>query len=265
MGTRFRRAAPLVLLLAAAARPATRTRAGSGSPLPPLPPPARRSPRRSGSARSAPTSRRPGRRSAARRATCRPPRGTRSCTCPRAAAGPSTFPPREDRARIEAELRAELGEADFATIELRPLPAAARPSCASTACCTCPTPTWSPAAASTRCTAGTATSSCSGCCATARCSAARDMVDNFLYEIEHYGTLLNANRTYYLTPLAAAVPDPDDPRRSSRRRSDRAWLERALPAGGEYYRFWTTRAPPRPGDGPVALLRLRARGRRPRC
>ena len=28
---------------------------------------------------------------------------------------------------------------------------------------------------------------------------ARDMVDNFLYEIEHYGTILNANRTYYLT------------------------------------------------------------------
>jgi len=28
---------------------------------------------------------------------------------------------------------------------------------------------------------------------------ARDMVDNFLFEIEHYGAMLNANRTYYLT------------------------------------------------------------------
>src|SRR5262249_40067010 len=28
---------------------------------------------------------------------------------------------------------------------------------------------------------------------------ARDMTDNFLYEITHYGTILNANRTYYLT------------------------------------------------------------------
>ena len=25
------------------------------------------------------------------------------------------------------------------------------------------------------------------------------MVENFFFEIEHYGTVLNANRTYYLT------------------------------------------------------------------
>ena len=28
---------------------------------------------------------------------------------------------------------------------------------------------------------------------------AKGMVDNFLFEIEHYGGVLNANRTYYLT------------------------------------------------------------------
>lgn len=28
---------------------------------------------------------------------------------------------------------------------------------------------------------------------------AKDMVDNFVYEIQHYGKILNANRTYYLT------------------------------------------------------------------
>lgn len=32
-----------------------------------------------------------------------------------------------------------------------------------------------------------------------RLELARGMVDNFLFEIEHYGALLNANRTYYLT------------------------------------------------------------------
>lgn len=32
-----------------------------------------------------------------------------------------------------------------------------------------------------------------------RVALARDMVDNFLYEIESYGKVLNANRTYYLT------------------------------------------------------------------
>jgi alpha,alpha-trehalase len=32
-----------------------------------------------------------------------------------------------------------------------------------------------------------------------RLSLARDTVENFFYEIDHYGALLNANRTYYLT------------------------------------------------------------------
>jgi alpha,alpha-trehalase len=32
-----------------------------------------------------------------------------------------------------------------------------------------------------------------------RLELARDMVENFFFEIEHYGGLLNANRTYYLT------------------------------------------------------------------
>src|SRR6267378_2206553 len=32
-----------------------------------------------------------------------------------------------------------------------------------------------------------------------RLDLAQDMVNNFLYEVEHYGAVLNANRTYYLT------------------------------------------------------------------
>ena len=32
-----------------------------------------------------------------------------------------------------------------------------------------------------------------------RVDLARGMVDNFFFEIEHYGAMLNANRTYYLT------------------------------------------------------------------
>ncbi|HEV2964335.1 MAG TPA: trehalase family glycosidase, partial [Candidatus Angelobacter sp.] len=32
-----------------------------------------------------------------------------------------------------------------------------------------------------------------------RIDLARDMVENFFFEIQHYGTVLNANRTYYLT------------------------------------------------------------------
>ena len=32
-----------------------------------------------------------------------------------------------------------------------------------------------------------------------RLDLAQDMVNNFLFEVEHYGAVLNANRTYYLT------------------------------------------------------------------
>ncbi|KAL1921323.1 uncharacterized protein VTP21DRAFT_11039 [Calcarisporiella thermophila] len=38
-----------------------------------------------------------------------------------------------------------------------------------------------------------------GLLADGRIELARDMVDNFVYEIKHYGKILNANRSYYLT------------------------------------------------------------------
>jgi alpha,alpha-trehalase len=68
---------------------------------------------------------------------------------------------------------------------------------------------------------------------------ARDMVDNFIYEIEHYGTILNANRTYYLTRsqppfLTTMILGV------YRKTPDRAWLASTLPAIESYYRFWTT-------------------------
>jgi alpha,alpha-trehalase len=35
---------------------------------------------------------------------------------------------------------------------------------------------------------------------------AKDMVENQIYQIEHYGTVLNANRTYYVsTELVSTV------------------------------------------------------------
>jgi alpha,alpha-trehalase len=68
---------------------------------------------------------------------------------------------------------------------------------------------------------------------------ARDMADNFVYEIENHGKILNANRTYYLTrsqppfltPMILGV---------YRATHDRAWLERVLPAIESYYQYWTT-------------------------
>src|SRR5205085_9159869 len=68
---------------------------------------------------------------------------------------------------------------------------------------------------------------------------ARDMCENFLYEIEQYGKILNANRTYYLTRsqppfLTRMILNV------YRHNQDRAWLARTVPAIEKYYRYWTT-------------------------
>ena len=79
-----------------------------------------------------------------------------------------------------------------------------------------------------------------------RVELARAMVDNFVYQVSHYGKILNANRTYYLTrsqppflaPMALAVFErlgASDPERQAR-----AWLKRALLAAiAEYRNVWT--------------------------
>jgi alpha,alpha-trehalase len=68
---------------------------------------------------------------------------------------------------------------------------------------------------------------------------ARQMVQNFLYEIEYYGTILNANRTYFLTRsqppfLTRMILGVFEATK------DRDWLRSTVPAIDQYYRFWTT-------------------------
>ena len=89
---------------------------------------------------------------------------------------------------------------------------------------------------------------------------AKNMTDNLLYEVQEYGQVLNANRTYYLTRsqppfLTEMVLNV------YRRTRDRAWLERALPAIDKYYRYWNSEPHATPetglsryfdlGDGPA--------------
>lgn len=77
---------------------------------------------------------------------------------------------------------------------------------------------------------------------------AKDMADNFLYEIRNYGKILNANRTYYLTrsqppfltQMLLGV---------YQRNKDRKWLADAVPAIESYYRFWTSEPHITPGTG----------------
>ena len=67
---------------------------------------------------------------------------------------------------------------------------------------------------------------------------AKNMVDNFLYQIDHYGRILNANRTYYLSRsqppfLTQMILNV------YRKQPDKAWLQSTIPAIEKYYRFWT--------------------------
>ncbi len=77
---------------------------------------------------------------------------------------------------------------------------------------------------------------------------AKEMVENHLYQIEHYGQVLNANRTYYLTRsqppfLTTMVLDV------YRRTGDREWLAAAMPGIRSYYKLWTTEPHLVPGTG----------------
>jgi alpha,alpha-trehalase len=77
-----------------------------------------------------------------------------------------------------------------------------------------------------------------------RLQLAKGMVENFFYEIQHYGSILNANRTYYLTrsqppfltSMILAVYDAEDP---SAQQKDTAWLQKAYDFAVTDYEQWT--------------------------
>nr|WP_193787159.1 trehalase family glycosidase [Legionella lansingensis] len=68
---------------------------------------------------------------------------------------------------------------------------------------------------------------------------ARNMIDNLLYEIDHYGTILNANRTYYLqrssppllTQMILAY---------YYKTLDKEWLKTTLPGINKLYQYWVS-------------------------
>ncbi|MCE3236141.1 MAG: Alpha,alpha-trehalase [Vampirovibrio sp.] len=68
---------------------------------------------------------------------------------------------------------------------------------------------------------------------------AKGMTDNLLYEIENYGTILNANRSYFInrsqppfiTEMVLNVFN---------RTGDKAWLNKAMPAVENHYGYWTS-------------------------
>ena len=84
-----------------------------------------------------------------------------------------------------------------------------------------------------------------------RVELARGMVDNFFFEIENYGAMLNANRTYYLTRsqppfLSSMVVDVYDALQKSGQK-DPAWLGKAYGDLKKDYEMWN-REPHLAGD-----------------
>ncbi len=76
-----------------------------------------------------------------------------------------------------------------------------------------------------------------------RIELARGMVENFFFEIEHYGAVLNANRTYYLTRsqppfLTSMILAVYDAQKAAGK-EDRAWLERAYGYAARDHGLWT--------------------------
>jgi alpha,alpha-trehalase len=76
-----------------------------------------------------------------------------------------------------------------------------------------------------------------------RVDQARGMVDNFFFEIEHYGAMLNANRTYYLTrsqpPFLSSMFIDVYQATQQDGHPDKAWLERAYADLDKDYGMWT--------------------------
>ncbi len=76
-----------------------------------------------------------------------------------------------------------------------------------------------------------------------RTELAKGMVENFFFEIDHYGGVLNANRTYYLTrsqppflsSMILAVYDSE----TADGKQDLPWLEKAYGFAQRDYRQWT--------------------------
>ena len=76
-----------------------------------------------------------------------------------------------------------------------------------------------------------------------RLDLARGMVDNFFFEIEHYGAVLNANRTYYLTrsqpPFLSSMVMAVHEAQKNARQDDHAWMEEAYGYVKRDHDMWT--------------------------
>jgi alpha,alpha-trehalase len=153
-------------------------------------------------------------------------------------AWPVYLSPREDRKRVEAELARQLDAAGRRQIELRTLPAD-RSAIREHGLLYLPKPYVVPGGRFNEMYGWDSYFILVGLLRDGELARAKDMTENFLYEVEHYGTVLNANRTYYLSRsqppfLARMILGVFE------KTQDRAWLRGTLPAIEKHYAFWTS-------------------------
>ena len=145
---------------------------------------------------------------------------------------------KEDRDRLARELGGVLTKAQLATIELRTLPADPL-SVRDHGLLYLPHPYVVPGGRFNEMYGWDSYFILVGLLRDGEIRRAREMVENFLYEIDHYGMVLNANRTYFLsrsqppflTRMILGV---------FRETKDRDWLQSTVAAIDRYYAFWTS-------------------------
>jgi alpha,alpha-trehalase len=151
---------------------------------------------------------------------------------------PVYLPEGEDRSRVERDLQSSLAKPELAQIELRTLPAE-RALIRDHGLLYLPRPYVVPGGRFNEMYGWDSYFIQVGLLRDGEIARARDMVDNFVYEIERYGMILNANRTYYLTRsqppfLTRMILGVFNETK------DRTWLRSTTAAIERYYRFWTT-------------------------
>ena len=145
--------------------------------------------------------------------------------------------PRENMVAVEAEMKRQLSPADMAKIELRQVPQWLT-QIREHGLLYLPKPYVVPGGRFNEMYGWDSYFIQVGLLGDGQMAAAQHMAANFVYEIENYGTLLNANRTYYLsrsqppflTRMILGV---------YQKNRDRSWLRSTLPAVEKYYDFWT--------------------------
>jgi alpha,alpha-trehalase len=151
---------------------------------------------------------------------------------------PVYVPNNENVQRIEQTLRSQMKPEDFAHIELRPLPRDLR-EIREPGLLYLPHPYVVPGGRFNEMYGWDSYFIQVGLVRDGEIELAQNTVDNFLYEIENYGRILNANRTYYLSRsqppfLTQMILNV------YRTKRDLNWLRSTVPAIEKYYRFWTS-------------------------